>query len=138
MKRQRGKNRGQDLVEFAILIPILIMSLLMIVDLGRVTYAYSVIFNAAREGTRYASVHFDNAATRSAETTTYIHDRIPGLDPGLLSVVFNWVNNPTFGEPDRVTIVLSYPFDPITPFIAGILGADPFIIGTQATMNLEH
>ncbi len=42
MITQRRKFRGQDLVEYALLVPITLMCLLMIVDLGRVTYAYSV------------------------------------------------------------------------------------------------
>ena len=97
-----------------------------------------MIFNAAREGTRYASVNFSDTANRNADTTTYIQSRVPGLDPAQLSITFNWVDTATYDDPGRVTIVVTYPFDPITPFIAGILGADPLTIGTQATMNLEN
>lgn len=111
----------------------------MILDLGRVTYAYSVIFNAAREGARYASVHFQDSASRTNEVIAYIGTRTPGIvvDPNDITV--NWVEPGVIGEPDWVTVAISYDFDPITPFIEGILGGgDLFTIGTQATMSLEY
>ena len=139
MITQRRKFRGQDLVEYALLVPITLMCLLMIVDLGRVTYAYSVIFNAVREGARYGSVHFQDEGTRTAEVKTYINSRVPGITINLDDVIVNWVQPGVIGEPDRLTVAISYDFDPITPFIEGLLGGgDLFTIGTQATMNLEY
>jgi len=133
------KNRGQDLVEYALMVPIMLMCLLMIVDLGRVTYAYSVIFNAVREGARYGSVHFQDESTRTAEVKTYINSRVPGITINSDDVIVNWVVLDVIGEPDRLTVALSYDFDPITPFIEGLLGGgDLFTIGSQATMNLEY
>ncbi len=44
-----GKH-GQSLVEFAILLPVFLLIVVVIFDLGRAVYYYSVIFNAAREG----------------------------------------------------------------------------------------
>lgn len=140
MKDQVKSHRatGQDLVEYALMIPIVLLVVVMIFDLGRVTYAYSVLYNAAREGTRYASVHFEDTASRTAEVTSYIHTRIPGLESSDLNVNVVWVAVTDPIEPDRVTITLTYPFDPLTPVIAEILGADPFVIGTRSTMNLEN
>ena len=131
-------GRAQDLVEYALLVPVVLLVVVMIFDLGRVTYAYSVLYNAAREGARYASVHFDDTANRTAQVTSYINTRIPGLDPANLSVAFVWNSGAYPEEPPQVQITLTYPFDPLTPLIAEILGADPFVIGTRSTMNLEY
>jgi hypothetical protein len=97
-----------------------------------------VLYNAAREGARYASVHFDDSVNRTADVTSYIQTRIPGLDAADLNITIYWNESSGTTTPSHVTIILNYPFDPITPVIAEILGADPFVIGTRSNMNLEY
>jgi hypothetical protein len=48
-------RRGQSLVEFALIIPIFLLLMVVIFDLGRAVYYYSAIHNAAREGARYGA-----------------------------------------------------------------------------------
>ena len=48
-------ERGQSLVELALVMPLLILLLTGIADLGRAFYSYIQITNAAREGARAAS-----------------------------------------------------------------------------------
>ncbi len=55
--RGRRSGRGQALVEFALVFPLLIFMLLGLVDLGRAVYAFSALSNAAREGARVAAVN---------------------------------------------------------------------------------
>jgi Flp pilus assembly protein TadG len=50
----KGKQRGQSLVEMAMISPFLIMILLMMIDCGRAAYAYSTLAGAARDGARTA------------------------------------------------------------------------------------
>jgi TadE-like protein len=50
-------KRGQALTEFAIVLPVFLMLVFAIIDLGRVVWAMDNVANAAREGARYASVH---------------------------------------------------------------------------------
>lgn len=63
MSREPHRNggfrgaRGQSLVEFALLFPVLILLLFGIVDLGRGVYAYNTVDNAARQGARVAAVN---------------------------------------------------------------------------------
>jgi Flp pilus assembly protein TadG len=54
--RDLPNGRGQALVEFALVIPIFLLMLFGILDLGRAVYAYSTLNNAAREGARVAVV----------------------------------------------------------------------------------
>jgi len=49
------KEKGQGIVELAIILPFLLIILLGIMDFGRVFYAYVTITNASREGARYGS-----------------------------------------------------------------------------------
>lgn len=56
----RKSERGQDLVEFALLLPVLLLLILGALDLGRMFFASISITNAAREGARYGGLHRDD------------------------------------------------------------------------------
>jgi hypothetical protein len=56
MKRHAA-SRGQSLVEFALILPIFIMLLVAIFDLGHVVWANDAMATAAREAARFAVVH---------------------------------------------------------------------------------
>ena len=55
---QNQKRRGyqaQAIVEFAIVLPVLMMLLVGILEVGRMIYTYAAVHNASREAVRYAS-----------------------------------------------------------------------------------
>jgi len=56
MSGRENHCRGQTLVEFALILPIFLLLLVGIFDLGRAIYAYNTVNNAAREGGRLAIV----------------------------------------------------------------------------------
>lgn len=51
--------RGQALVEFALIAPVLIILMLGVIDYGRVYFAHISVTNAARNGAHYASANCD-------------------------------------------------------------------------------
>lgn len=53
----RRKQRGQGLVEFALILSLLLLLMMGIFDFGRALIIYTNLFNAAREGARYGAVH---------------------------------------------------------------------------------
>jgi len=55
--RRRDRSRGQGLVEFALVLPIFMVMLIGMVDLGRAIWANNSVANAAREAARFAAVH---------------------------------------------------------------------------------
>ena len=57
MPRIRGRNRsrGQSLVEFALVVPILLLVFAAAADLGRAFYAYVAIENGVKEGAFYGA-----------------------------------------------------------------------------------
>ncbi len=66
-RRTRTRNRrdrGQALVELALIAPILIILMLGVIDYGRVYFAYVSVTNGARIGADYAS----GSATKAADT----------------------------------------------------------------------
>lgn len=52
LRRHRERGRGQALVEFALIVPVFILVLVGILDLGRAVYYSSTLNNAAREASR--------------------------------------------------------------------------------------
>jgi hypothetical protein len=54
MKRKQGE-RGQGLVEMAIMLPILLLLLIGIMEIGYGLRDYLIVLNASREGCRYAA-----------------------------------------------------------------------------------
>ena len=62
--RRDDPRRGQALVEFALVVPILLLLLLGIVDFARAWNVYEVLTDAAREGAREAVV--DNGKDEAA------------------------------------------------------------------------
>lgn len=68
--RQLSEN-GQGLLEFALILPILLLVALGLLDLGRAFFAAIIISNASREGARYLTLHpEDNAADAYGNTFT--------------------------------------------------------------------
>ena len=78
----RRQLMGQALVEFALVVPVLVLILLGTVDAGRLIFAYNSVSNAAREGGRTAIVNQtpDEVRQRAAEQATVLG--IAPADPG--------------------------------------------------------
>lgn len=55
--RRRPRQRGQTLVEFALVSPIFLLIVFSAIDVGRLVYAYTAISSAARDGARTASLN---------------------------------------------------------------------------------
>ncbi len=56
-RRNRRRQRGQSLVEFAFVLPIIVLVIAAFIELGRAVFAYNTIANAARQGARVAAVN---------------------------------------------------------------------------------
>lgn len=54
-QNNHSKERAQAIVEFAIVLPILLMLLVGILEVGRMVFIYAAVNNASREAARYGS-----------------------------------------------------------------------------------
>ena len=63
--QHRQRARGQGLVEFAIVFPIIAMVVLGLVDLSRAVYSYNTLAQAARQASRMAIVNQEVADIRA-------------------------------------------------------------------------
>ena len=78
-----SRSRGQGLVEFALVFPILMILLIAVFDLGRLVFAYNDITNAARSGARVAIV---DQTANVAQTATINQATSLGLKPADVTV----------------------------------------------------
>ncbi len=54
---RRQRSRGQSVVEFALVLPIMLLLFAMAADFGRLFYAYVSVVNAAKEGAAYGATN---------------------------------------------------------------------------------
>ena len=118
-------ERGVQLVEAAIVIPIFLIMFAATAEFGRFFYEYTTLAKAARNGARYLSTHFvtpgEITATQNmvvyGSTTATGTPILPGLEPGHVTVT------PKDGSgniPGTITITIEgYTYDPI--FDLGLL-----------------
>ncbi len=71
-----GNERGQDLVEFALVLPFIFMLTLGVMDLAHITMVSVSLAHAAREGARYGMV-------ANPPTTEQIQARVVAAAPGV-------------------------------------------------------
>jgi Flp pilus assembly protein TadG len=138
MKRKISQA-GQSLVEFALLLPVLVLFLMVIFDLGRAAYYYSAINNAAREGARYGAVRWYDPMV-----TTHIRESVERLTAALnadqISITSIYYDTDVDGKDDILRVTVSYQFQTATPIITRLLGQadNTLTLSSQATMRLER
>jgi len=100
-------QRGQAMVEFALMLPLLLIVLFMVVDFGVGLTRWIQITNAAGEGARCGGVGAD-----IPEITQRVVDTSNGIvDPANVSV--SYPNGQSIG--DSVVVDVDYEYDLITP-----------------------
>jgi len=133
LRHRRDGHRGQALVEFAIAIPIVLLLMLGILDLGRAVFAYNSVSNAARTGVRVAIVNQDFATVRDAALAEAV-----GLSP----VVVQPLSYPNAGSepcPDLDCIVrveVTHDWTAATPIISQIVG--PITMSSASELPVER
>lgn len=95
LKYKSGKNRGQALVEFALVLPLLLILTMLIIQYGIIFYTTIGVTNLSREGARYA-------ATAPASDDD-IEGRIEDVMPPNINFSDLSINiSPAEGSDDRV------------------------------------
>ena len=112
-RKQRCRERGQSLVETAIVFPILLLLLAAVVDFGRAFDAYIVLTNAAREGARWGSVKPELTVDQVKQVVV---DDVLGSGTNITQMLdFNAEQNVTVdGQEawsDIVKVTVTYDFD---------------------------
>lgn len=110
---RNGAARGQGLLEFALLLPVLILVVFGVLDLGRAFFAQIAITNAARVGAR--SYAFNKELT-VAQIQEKAKDelRTYGLNPSQVTVTVTCTGTPSAppncASEQTIRVTVSYPF----------------------------
>ncbi|VXB66219.1 putative TadZ/CpaE, associated with Flp pilus assembly [Arthrobacter sp. 9AX] len=120
-------ERGAAAVEFAILLPLLLMLVLGTIEFGRAYNAQITLTNAARDGVRVMAISGNQTAARSAA-----RNAAASLSPGLqdTNIQFGTVCPSTIpaGTSPQTTFTINYTLSTIT----GVAG--PFPITGKGVM----
>lgn len=144
-RRRRGGRRGQALVEFSLVIPIFLLVMISLFDLGRAVFSYNTLTNAAREGARMAIVNqnvpmiIDRAKRQSA--------MVELNDPAVTVAFYQVDENGRADTSDPCNLVavgclavvsFEATYEPITPFISNIVFGDGVTFVAESTLSVEY
>jgi Flp pilus assembly protein TadG len=128
-----GRDRGASAVEFALLLPLLMLIIFGLVDTGRALDAQITLTQAAREGARLAALNQPDVVARTQAAAA-------GLSP--VAVIVTPCPAGASQGLDAV-VVTSYPFRFVTPLgaVVGIFGGSglgaPVTLTAQGVMPCE-
>lgn len=104
-----SREDGQAIVEFALVLPVLLLLIFGIIDLGRAVWQENTLAYAAREGTRYAIVHGSagSPVAWSGSNSSNICSSDTAGAGSPCQPVFDTVRNAAVGVPN-ITVVVAW------------------------------
>jgi Flp pilus assembly protein TadG len=99
-------QRGQTMVEFAMVLPILALLLFGVIQFGITFNNYVTLTDAVRAASRKAAVS-RQSPTRDADIQNALYDSASDLDTSKLP----YTVNSTWQHADPVTVCATYPYD---------------------------
>ncbi len=138
IKRLRCQ-KGVAAVEFAIILPVLMMIVLGIIEFGLLMYDKQVITNASREGAR-AGIVVRKPQLTDLQVQDVVNDYIStnlvsfGSTPTSPVITINRTGM-DFGDDLTVTVTYNYDFLVLPDFVAGLTGVQTLV--ATAVMKME-
>jgi len=148
-------TRGQGLVELALVLPVLILLLMGIMDMGRLFGGYLELQHVAREGARYASTNYKSDLDSESITdvgnddswvsgtfTSWVNDHLTLLDETDLTIELitePYNTQSSKNDPDdqeSVEVRFQYPMEIITPVVGSLVGS-PVNLKARMVMRIE-
>lgn len=123
-RRSDRRDRGQALVEFALVVPIFLLLIFGLVDLGRAIYVNNAIAEAARDGGRWGSVQARSATEAGRDSiAAEVMARMTAVPNPVIQVTCV-AALPALGcrTNDILVLEVRSEVDMITPIIGQIIG----------------
>ena len=123
-------EKGQAMVEFALVLPILLLILCGIIDFGWIFGNQLLANNASREAARYTAIHYydSNVDDDQAAAAAIVSARAPSLNSTTVTVNKSG---------DSITVNISSDVTVLTPIISAIFPDGKYSVTAQCTMRLE-
>ncbi len=123
-------QKGQSIVETALILPIIILILTGIIDFGLMFNNYLVITNASREAARNAAV-----GATDAEIAVMVANMTTSLNSSKLSTTI-YPGQALRKKGDEVVVTIEYDNALLTPIISSII-PNPLHLQAKTTMRME-
>lgn len=123
-------QKGQALIEFAIIMPILLMFVMGILQFGMMLNSYLTIENASREGARAGIIGSSDIEIRDLIIVTS-----PSLNPENLTVTIT-PDEASRKSGDTLTVNVTYSYKLIVPIISSFFN-DGVVLRGQTSMRIE-
>lgn len=122
-----SRDRGAAAVEFALVLPILLLLVIGILEFGRAYHVQTTLSNAARDGVRVMALQDSASAARAT-----VADSAPSLTltDAMIEVTPSSCSSSTTA-PGQVSVTISYPFE----LVSGFLPIDDFTLTGRGTMR---
>lgn len=117
-------ERGQSVLEFALILPLMLVVTLGIIEFGRAYYQYNTLTKAIRDGARYMSKHVYSSAYETNTKNLVVYGNtfgtgtpiLPGLTTAKIVVTPVPSGATPASPPDWLTVsVNAYPFSSHVP-----------------------
>jgi Flp pilus assembly protein TadG len=129
-----SSERGQAIVETALVLPVLVLIVFGSLEFGRVVNAWSIVTQASREGARMGAVNCARDPLCGTQVDTAITNALVGLDAG--SATVNYTVAP-YASGDRFRVQIDYPVTIVTPLIGAFFGGGTVTVHGDTSMRLE-
>ena len=113
LRRSAWRQRGQALVEFALILPVILLLVVGMLEFARAWNLHQVMTDAAREGARRAVLADEKIDQDSVRAAMWRHLAQFGYDPGYSSIMSGTTITPidSFKESGaNITVQLSLPY----------------------------
>ncbi len=128
VRRRRAAVGGNAAVEFALVVPLLLMAIMGVAEFGRAWWLQLTLQYAVEEAGRYAMTH---VAATTAELTAVVQENAAGVAPGEVAVN---VTPEVAGSVDFVTITASHEFGFLT--LLSVFGDAPITLTGRSRVPL--
>lgn len=115
-------ERGAALVEFALVVPLLMMMMCAAIDFGLAVYTLNNLTAAVREGGRYAAVidkttwNTNAGAAAQDSVRNRVYNYIVGMNNGLTAAQTKALISVAKDNAGIITVqITGYPYKPVTP-----------------------
>jgi hypothetical protein len=144
-------EHAQSMVEFALLVPLVLLIIFGMIEFGHLLASYSMLTNATRDAARYASAagdvggglphYLDCAGIRAAARRNAVLLNLPDENiqisydsgPNTAVVSTNCPATVPVSLGMRVVIRVSFPYEPLVP-VAGII--EPFVLNSTTVRTI--
>ncbi len=148
-RKRFGSSRGQSVVEFALVLPVLMLLMLTAVDFGRLFFTTVQLTNAAREGVSYAATNPTDTVTIQSRVDAEANVQAQQGQGAITvstackdslgtAIACSAANEGNAASGNIIAVSAREPFSFLTPFMNGFFGGSLQVGSTASAVVLGY